>query len=204
MGMIRIKQPHRVNSVYNCYLAEPAELEILLSTQSINNIFLKMGSGGYASDMCSLPGILKICEMVSIFITLLIHRHGDNGEYMFFATTGSKLDSGDENIDAKNLGNSVLVTYMVISIVLTIGYVLDGREAIQSTILEIIWNFLAILMFLGAGCMAIITWQEEFSSYDASSDASKFNGQAEFQRNAQSAMAMGSLCIITGPSIWRI
>merc|ERR550519_2875717 len=76
---------------------------------------------------------------------------------------------------------------MVISIVLTIGYVLDGREAIQSTILEIIWNFLAI-----------ITWQDEFSNYDASSDASKFNGQAEFQRNAQSAMAMGSLCIITG------
>ena len=80
-----------------------------------------MGAGGYASDLFSLSGIVKILELICVFITLLIHRHGDNGDYVFFATTQNKLQNSDENIDAENLGNSALVTFMVITLVLVIG-----------------------------------------------------------------------------------
>jgi hypothetical protein len=38
----------------------------------------------------------------------------------------------------ENLGNSTLVTFMIINLVLLLGYLMDGREAIQATILEVI------------------------------------------------------------------
>jgi hypothetical protein len=40
-------------------------------------------------------------------------------------------------LDVENLGNSTLVSFMVINLVLLLGYFMDGREAIQSTILEV-------------------------------------------------------------------
>ena len=65
------------------------------------------------------------------------NRHGDNGNYLYFATTGLKLNYQDENIDVENLGNSTLVTFMVITLVLLVGYIIDGVEAIQDSILEV-------------------------------------------------------------------
>ena len=65
-------------------------------------------------------------------------RHGDHGNYLFFATTGLKLANTDTNVDFENLGNSTLVTYIVISSVLILGYVIDGREYIQESILEVL------------------------------------------------------------------
>ena len=64
-------------------------------------------------------------------------RHGDNGNYLFFSTTALKLSNTDTNIDAENLGNSTLVTFLVINIVLIIGYIIDGTEYIQQSILEV-------------------------------------------------------------------
>merc|ERR1712077_183422 len=94
----------------------------------------------------SFSGWLKLLELIFTFITLIIHRHGDHGHYLFFATTGLKLSNTD------------LVTYMVISGVLILGYVIDGREYIQESILETVWNFLGAIMFIGSGACAIITW----------------------------------------------
>ena len=65
------------------------------------------------------------------------NRHGDNGNYLYFATTGLKLNYQDENIDVENLGNSTLVTFMVITLVLLVGYIIDGVEVIQDSILEV-------------------------------------------------------------------
>ena len=67
----------------------------------------------------------------------MIFRHGDFGNYLFFATTALKLSNTDSNIDMENLGNSTLVTFTVISCVLIIGYVIDGREYVQGSILEV-------------------------------------------------------------------
>ena len=68
----------------------------------------------------------------------LFFRHGDNGHYLFFSTTALKLSNTDNNIDVENLGNSTLVTFMIIPLILIIGYVIDGKEFIQESILEVI------------------------------------------------------------------
>ena len=70
-------------------------------------------------------------------LKIIYCRHGDNGNYLYFSTTALKLSNSDPNIDAENLGNSTLVAYLVISLVLIIGYIVDGREFIQESILEV-------------------------------------------------------------------
>jgi hypothetical protein len=45
-------------------------------------------------------------------------------------------DKGDSGMDLENLGNGSLVTFMIISPVLLICYILDGRFAVQSLFLE--------------------------------------------------------------------
>ena len=98
---------------------------------------------------------------------------------------------------------------MIISTVLIIGYVIDGREYIQQSILEVgayyplifkirnhfqpIWNLLGAFMFFGSGSLAIITWKDEPALKISSSLT-----EMEYHRNINSALAMGSMCIIIG------
>ena len=135
------------------------------------------------------------------------NRHGDNGNYLYFATTGLKLNYQDENIDVENLGNSTLVTFMVITLVLLVGYIIDGVEVIQDSILEVnnmksrhlnqflsqpIWTLLGCLMFLASGIMVILTWSSE--DYVSTSSSAT---ELEYTRNSRAAMGLGALCIIT-------
>ena len=50
-----------------------------------------MGRGGYLGDALSCAGILKIIEFLLLFVTIIIHRHGDNGRYLFFATAMEQI-----------------------------------------------------------------------------------------------------------------
>ena len=50
-----------------------------------------MGRGGYLADALSCAGILKIIETLLLFVTIIIHRHGDNGRYLFFATAMEQI-----------------------------------------------------------------------------------------------------------------
>ncbi|XP_023325305.1 uncharacterized protein LOC111699014 [Eurytemora carolleeae] len=145
------------------------------------------------NDLCSVSGILKLLQSVLIFITLLVHRHGDNGYYLFFATTGLKLGNKDPNIDYENLGNSTLVSFMIINLVLILGYVLDGPEAIHASLLEPVWNLLGACMFVASGAVTIITWQNEKMV-----DTSAGMTETEFYRNVTAALAMAGLCITVG------
>ena len=140
-------------------------------------------------------------------ILMTHNRHGDNGNYLYFATTGLKLNYQDENIDVENLGNSTLVTFMVITLVLLVGYIIDGVEVIQDSILEVnnmnswhldqllsqpIWTLLGCLMFLASGIMVILTWSTE--DYVSTSSSAT---ELEYTRNSRAAMGLGALCIIT-------
>lgn len=49
------------------------------------------GTASRFGEAFSMSGILKILESVLVFVTLLIHRHGDNGKYIFFATARDRL-----------------------------------------------------------------------------------------------------------------
>merc|ERR1712110_473051 len=99
--------------------------------------------------------------------------------------------NSDPNIDAENLGNSTLVAYLVI----IIGYIVDGREFIQESILEPIWNFIGTFMFMASGVVAIMTWQGETRAKVTSSSALT---EREYNRDIDAGLAMGAMCIIIG------
>jgi len=145
------------------------------------------------SDLCSVPGILKLIQSLLIFIALMLHRHGDNGNYLFLSTTALKLGNTDPNIDAENLGNSTLVTFMVVNLVLILGYILDGRYEVHNSLLEPSLNALAFCMFIGTGAVTILTWQGE-EMVDTSAGLT----ETEFSRNVTAALALAGICIITG------
>merc|ERR1711988_1375070 len=140
----------------------------------------------------SFSGWLKLLELIFSFITLIIHRHGDFGNYLFFATTALKLSNTDSNIDMENLGNSTLVTFTVISC-LIIGYVIDGREYVQGSILEPVWNLVGTFMFMVTGVCAIMTWSKE--ERIKTSGATSLS-ETEYNRNVDGGLAMGAMCII--------
>ena len=50
-----------------------------------------MGRGTYLGEALSVSGILKVLETILLFTTVLIHRHGDNGKYIFFGTSAVQM-----------------------------------------------------------------------------------------------------------------
>ncbi len=50
-----------------------------------------MGRGTYAGEIFSFSGILKILEIVLGFITVILHRYGDNGKLIFFGSSAIQL-----------------------------------------------------------------------------------------------------------------
>ena len=93
----------------------------------------------------------------------MVHRYGNSGNYVFFGTSMDEMAvvrstflynnvsrslklkiisifQGDDGMDAENLGNGVLVSFAIISPILLISYMLDGRWAVQSLYLEWVIN----------------------------------------------------------------
>jgi len=50
-----------------------------------------MGRGASMGEILSLSGILKVFEVVLLFVVTLIHRHGDYGKYIFFGTSAIQM-----------------------------------------------------------------------------------------------------------------
>ena len=50
-----------------------------------------MGRGAYLGEALSVSGILKVLETVTLFIAVLLHRHGDHGKYIFFGTSAVQM-----------------------------------------------------------------------------------------------------------------
>ena len=51
------------------------------------------GRGANIGEAFSCSGILKICEAILSFIIIMLHRHGDNGQYLFFSTNSEQLQN---------------------------------------------------------------------------------------------------------------
>ena len=50
-----------------------------------------MGRGGNTSEALSCSGFMKILETALVFSTIMVHRYGDHGSYVFFATDARKM-----------------------------------------------------------------------------------------------------------------
>ena len=79
--------------------------------------------------------------------------------------------------------------YTVISSVLLISYVIDGRYEIQRFFLEWLWNFVGFVLFGGVGIVSAITWTMALSDDSGSSTGEK-------ARNYDAALTMSAFCIL--------
>jgi hypothetical protein len=62
-----------------------------------------MGRGGHVGEALSVSGILKVLEFILLFCAVILHRHGDNGKYIFFGTSAVQMKAV-RSVDAiKNL-----------------------------------------------------------------------------------------------------
>ncbi|CAB4059440.1 unnamed protein product [Lepeophtheirus salmonis] len=134
-------------------------------------------------EVLSVSGIFKILEILIMFITVLLHRFGDYGLYLFFGTTSVKMAPGDPGMDVENLGNGALMTGILVSSSLLASYILDGRYHIQRLFLETFWNCLICALLMGTGVETLRNW----ASYDAPDD---------YTRDFGAGIALGSLCIL--------
>merc|ERR1712007_322044 len=142
-----------------------------------------------SGEIFSPSGILKILEVSFAFITIILHRYGDYGAMLFFGSSQTQMSPNDPGTDAEILGNGVIVGYTVISSVLLISYVIDGRWEIQRFFLEWFWNFVGFVLFAGVGIVSAITWTA------AQSDDSG-NSTGEKARNYDAALTMSAFCIL--------
>ena len=95
----------------------------------------------------------------------------------------------DPGTDAEILGNGAIVAYTVISSVLLISYVIDGRWEIQRFFLEWFWNFVGFVLFAGVGIVSAITWT-------AAQGDDSGNSTGEKARNYDAALTMSAFCIL--------
>merc|ERR1712141_632438 len=130
------------------------------------------------AEICSVSGILKVCEILFGFITVIIHRYGDYGKMLFFGTAAVQLSPNDPGTDAENLGNGLLVSYVI-----------DGRYAIQGFFLEWLWNFVGFVLYTGTGVISAITWTNAKNMDDDLGDKA---------RNYDAALTMSAFCILQG------
>jgi len=155
----------------------------------------EMGRGSlYTGDICTFGAIMKIIEFVLVFVTLLVHRRGgqvggDGGSYVFFGTAGISMQKGDDGLDVENLGNGTLMTYAIITPILFAAYLIDGIDYVQNLFLESLWNFIAILCFLGLGVKTIWIWH-------AGKSDDTINSSVDYANNYPSGLALGALSLI--------
>lgn len=154
-----------------------------------------MGKGRfYPGEAFHFSGILKIIEIVLLLITIIIHRRGDNGNYLFFATAAEQIqyNSSDRvGLNMENVGNGFVVSFLIISPVLLLCYLLDGQEQVQQFFLEWIWNLVAACGFIALGAKSAMIWTAAKAGDDQA-------GTDDYARNYDAALTMAAFCILAG------
>lgn len=153
-----------------------------------------MGRGKYLGDALSCAGILKIIETLLLFVTIIIHRHGDNGRYLFFATAMEQIQYNSSDrvaLNMENMGNGFVVSFLIITPVLLVCYVLDGPEQIQQFFMEWLWNLVGSCGLIATGIKSAMIWTAAKAGDDES-------GTSDYARNYAAALTMAAFCILAG------
>jgi len=154
-----------------------------------------IGRGRYLGDAVNnFSAWLKILEIILLFITILLHRYGDNGRYLFFATAMEQIQFNSSDraaINMENMGNGFVMSFLIISPVLLVCYVLDGPEQVQQFFMEWLWNLVAALGLFSTGIKSAMVWTIAKNGDDQSSSD-------DYARNYSAALTMAAFCILAG------
>ena len=120
------------------------------------------------TQLLSVSGLFKTFECFAVFICLVIHRIGNNGSQVspgpsappltqcckvFFGTSRFQMQYNHvpSETDAEILGCGILTCMCIVSLTILLSYLLEGREVVQSTVVDSVFCFLAAALLLTAG-----------------------------------------------------
>merc|ERR1711892_836500 len=149
-----------------------------------------MGSSG------STSGMIKAFECFAVFICVVIHRIGNQGDQEWFGTADFEMSfkSAKSEVDAEIIGCGILTCMCIVSISILASYLLEGREKIQSTVMDAAFSFIAATLLIACGGMACFTYNSVFAL-----SGPPIVANMNISRNSQQvAGALGVMCIVTG------
>merc|ERR1712223_494946 len=152
----------------------------------------------YNRDMTALfstSGLIKTAECFAVFTCLVIHRIGNRGSQAWFGTTDFEMGYKEtrSEVDAEIIGCGSLTCMCIVSLTILFSYLIEGREVVQSTVLDATFSFVAATLLMTAGGMACHTYNQVFAL-----SGPPVIANLNISRNSQQvAASMGVLCLTT-------
>lgn len=133
--------------------------------------FLTWGVGGRSHFFCSLPGILRIIEILLVLLVLILARVGYQGGQLTF---------GGVDADFTGIGGSVclLVILLMFTLSTLIGHLIPN-------LLEVMTTLVGAVLMITAGALAVSYHSGRYS-------------QRNYYKDSPAGLALGIIAIIAG------
>merc|ERR1712045_1026971 len=153
-----------------------------------NKFLTKMGTA-----LFSTSGMIKTVECFAVFTCVVVHRIGNRGSQVWFGTTDFEMGYKEtrNEVDAEVLGCGILTCMCIVSLTILLSYLIEGREVIQSTVIDAAFCIVASALLMTAGGMACLTYNSVFARSGPPTVANM-----NISRSSQQvAASMGVMCI---------
>merc|ERR1712183_578647 len=113
----------------------------------------------------STSGLFKVFECFAVFTCVVVHRIGNRGSQVWFGTTDFEMGYKEtrNEVDAEVLGCGILTCMCIVSLTILLSYLIEGREVIQSTVIDAAFCIVASALLMTAGGMACLTYNSVFA-----------------------------------------
>merc|ERR1712212_1047416 len=125
-----------------------------------------MGSSANTmSGLLETSSLFKVFEGFSVFVCLVIHRIGNQGSQVWFGTSDFEMSykAAKSEVDAEIIGCGILTCMSIVSLTILISYLVEGREKVQSTVIDAAFSFIAAALLMACGGMACFTYNSIFA-----------------------------------------
>lgn len=149
--------------------------------------------------LLTTSGMFKIVESFAVFILLVIHRIGNQGSQVWFGTADFEMNYKNvpSETDAEILGCGTLTAFCIITPVILLSYVMEGRQVVQTTVIDAAFSFIAAALLLTSGGMACFTYNYVFGINGSIAGPHTHPNSNVSRTNMEVAGAMGVLSILT-------
>merc|ERR1711997_29951 len=145
--------------------------------------------------LLSTSGLFKVFECFAVFTCVVVHRIGNRGSQVWFGTTDFEMGYKEtrNEVDAEVLGCGILTCMCIVSLTILLSYLIEGREVIQSTVIDAAFCIVASALLMTAGGMACLTYNSVF----ARSGPPTIANMNISRSSQQVAASLGVMCIAT-------
>merc|ERR1712062_604882 len=125
-----------------------------------NKFLTKMGTA-----LFSTSGMIKTVECFAVFTCLVIHRIGNRGSQVWFGTTDFEMGYKEtrNEVGAEIIGCGSLTRMGIVSFTILLSYLMEGREVVQSTVIDAAFCIVGAALLMTAGGMACLTYNSVFA-----------------------------------------